>query len=79
MLFQNVSQENLNGAAHKNLTLKKFIISYFAKAGNRTIAEICAEVELSATKINTVLTELIADGLVQDFWQNRPKSGRKPN
>jgi predicted NBD/HSP70 family sugar kinase len=77
--FEELSQENLSGVAYKNITLKKFIISYFAKSGHRTIADICAEVGLSAPKINAVLTELIADGLVMDYGKISSKSGRKPN
>ncbi len=77
--FEEINQENLSGVAYKNITLKKFIVSFFARNGNRTIADICAEVGLSAPKINAVLTELIADGLVMDYGKIGSKSGRKPN
>jgi glucokinase-like ROK family protein len=77
--FQEINEENLTGVAHKNITLKKAIISHFVKTGNCTIADLCAEVGLSAPKINTVLNELIADGLVQDFGKIESRGGRKPN
>ena len=77
--FQEINEENLSGVAHKNITLKKAIISYFVKTGSCTIADLCAEVGLSAPKINAVLNELITDGLVQDFGKIDSRGGRKPN
>ena len=77
--FEEINEENLSGVAYKNITLKKAIISYFIKKGNCTIADLCAEVGLSAPKINTVLNELIIDGLVQDHGKIDSRGGRKPN
>ncbi len=77
--FEEINQENLSGVAYKNITLKKAIISYFINKGNCTIADLCAEVGLSAPKINTVLNELILDGLVQDHGKIDSRGGRKPN
>ncbi|MFD2285935.1 ROK family protein [Pedobacter petrophilus] len=77
--FEEINEENLSGVAYKNITLKKSIISFFVKNGHCTIAEICAAVGLSAPKINTVLNELINDGLVQDFGKIESRAGRKPN
>ena len=77
--FEEINEEGLSGVAYKNITLKKAIISFFVKIGNCTIADLCAEVGLSAPKINTVLNELISDGLVQDFGKIDSRGGRKPN
>ncbi|PWS26312.1 ROK family transcriptional regulator [Pedobacter yonginense] len=77
--FEEINEESLSGVAYKNITLKKSIISYFVKNGNCTIADLCATVGLSAPKINTILNELINDGLVQDLGKIESRGGRKPN
>ncbi len=77
--FEEINEENLSGVAYKNITLKKAIISYFVKMGNCTIADLCTELGLSAPKINAILNELNADGLVQDFGKIESRGGRKPN
>lgn len=77
--FEELNQENLSGVAHKNITLKKSIISYFTRNGNCTIADLCAELGLSAPKINNLLSDLMGDGLVQDFGKVESRGGRKPN
>ncbi|RYF19470.1 MAG: ROK family transcriptional regulator [Flavobacteriales bacterium] len=74
-----LSNENTSGVAYKNLTLKKAIIAYFSKNGNCTIADLCAELGLSTPKINNILSELIAEGLVKDFGKLQSRGGRKPN
>jgi len=77
--FTELSNENTSGVAYKNLTLKKAIIAYFSKNGNCTIADLCAELGLSTPKINNILSELIAEGLVKDFGKLQSRGGRKPN
>ncbi|PTS97692.1 ROK family transcriptional regulator, partial [Pedobacter sp. HMWF019] len=44
-----------------------------------TIADLCAELGLSAPKVNNLLSDLIADDLVQDFGKVESRGGRKPN
>ena len=77
--FSALSDENTSGVAYKNMTLKKSIIAYFSKNGNSTIAELCGELALSAPKINSILNEMIAEGLVRDYGKLQSKGGRKPN
>ena len=77
--FTELSNENTSGVAYKNLTLKKAIIAYFSKNGNCTIADLCAELGLSTPKINNILSDLIAEGLVKDFGKLQSRGGRKPN
>ncbi|WP_419803492.1 ROK family transcriptional regulator [Mucilaginibacter sp.] len=77
--FEELNTDNTSGVAYKNVNLKKFILSYLANSGSATIAELCKELYLSAPKINTLLNDLISDGLVQDFGKVDSSSGRKPN
>ncbi len=77
--FEELNSDNASGVAYKNVNLKKFILSYFANSGSATIADLCKELYLSAPKINTLLNDLISDGLVQDFGKVDSSSGRKPN
>lgn len=77
--FEELNSDNTSGVAYKNVNLKKFILSYFANSGSATIADLCKELYLSAPKINTLLNDLISDGLVQDFGKVDSSSGRKPN
>jgi predicted NBD/HSP70 family sugar kinase len=80
MTFLNeLSDENISGVAYKNITLKKGIIAYFSRNGNCTIADLCAELGLSTPKINNVLNDLIAEGLVKDYGKLQSRGGRKPN
>lgn len=76
-----LDQENnlASGVAQKNISLKKSIISYFSSKGNSTIADLCSELGLSTPKINSTLTELIAEELVADFGKVQSRGGRKPN
>jgi predicted NBD/HSP70 family sugar kinase len=75
--FEEINNDNLTGVALKNITIKKLVISYFAKIGNCTIADLCKELGLSAPKITSILTDLIADGLVNDYGKIESTGGRK--
>ncbi|WP_293300967.1 ROK family transcriptional regulator [Pedobacter sp. UBA4863] len=77
--FTELNNEGTSGVAYKNLTLKKAIIVYFSKNGNCTIADLCTELGLSTPKINNILNELIAEGLVKDYGKLQSRGGRKPN
>jgi glucokinase-like ROK family protein len=77
--FEEINQENLSGVAHKNIGFKKSIITYLTKTGNCTIADLCAELGLSAPKVNNLLNDLIQDGLVKDYGKVKSRGGRKPN
>ncbi|MDR6785077.1 ROK family transcriptional regulator [Pedobacter africanus] len=69
----------LTGVAYKNIHIRKTIVSYFADAGNATIADLCKETNLSVPKVTALITELIADGLVKDFGKVGSTGGRRPN
>lgn len=77
--FEEFNSDNLSGVAYKNLTLKKAVIAFFAMTGNSTIADLCKELNLSAPKVNNLLSDLIADGLVKDYGKMESTGGRKPN
>lgn len=77
--FFDENSDILTGVAYKNIHIRKKIISYFADAGNATIAELCKETNLSVPKVTTLITELIAGGLVKDFGKVGSTGGRKPN
>ncbi|WP_169472201.1 ROK family transcriptional regulator [Pedobacter hiemivivus] len=77
--FFDENSDTLTGVAYKNIHIRKKIISYFADAGNATIAELCKETNLSVPKVTTLIIELIADGLVKDFGKVGSTGGRKPN
>ncbi|EHQ26830.1 ROK family transcriptional regulator [Mucilaginibacter paludis] len=77
--FEEFNSDNLSGVAYKNLTLKKAVIAFFAMTGNSTIADLCKELNLSAPKVNNLLNDLIADGLVKDYGKMESTGGRKPN
>ncbi|MET7000496.1 ROK family transcriptional regulator [Chitinophaga defluvii] len=77
--FEELNTENLSGVAYKNLNLKKQIIAYFANTGNATIADLSKELNASAPKVTHLLTELMQDGLVQDYGKIDSTGGRRPN
>ncbi|ALI98456.1 ROK family transcriptional regulator [Rufibacter tibetensis] len=77
--FEEINSDFPTGVAIKNVNLKKKVISYFAKTGNATIAELGKELHLSVPKITSLLNILIQDGLVQDHGKVDSTGGRKPN
>lgn len=77
--FFDDNSDILSGVAYKNIHIRKKIISYFADAGNATIAELCKETNLSVPKVTTLITELITGGLVKDFGKVGSTGGRRPN
>ncbi|WP_026903055.1 ROK family transcriptional regulator [Pedobacter glucosidilyticus] len=77
--FEEINNDSLAGVALKNINIKKAVISYFANTGNSTIADLCKELALSAPKVNNILNDLLADGLVKDYGKVESTGGRKPN
>ncbi|WP_316809824.1 ROK family transcriptional regulator [Pedobacter heparinus] len=77
--FEELNSENVTGVAYKNVNLKKNVISYCANVGNATIADLCKELNLSAPKVTTLLSDLINDGLIKDYGKVESTGGRKPN
>ena len=77
--FEEINEENITGVAYKNINVKKSVISYFANTGNSTIADLCKELGLSAPKVNSILNDLISDGLVKEYGKVDSTGGRRPN
>lgn len=77
--FDELTSDVAGGVAYKNLYLKKKIIAYFANNGNATIADLSKELNSSAPKVTTLLTDLISDGMVQDYGKIDSTGGRRPN
>ena len=78
-LFIEISNDNISGVAYKVITLKKRIMSHFARSGDCTIADLCRETNASIPTITKLLGELIEDGFVLDYGKVETGGGRKPN
>ena len=76
--FKELNSENITGVAFKNINLKKAVISYFARKGNSTIADLCKELNLSAPKVTNLIGDLMEDKIVQDVGKTDSPGGRKP-
>jgi predicted NBD/HSP70 family sugar kinase len=77
LIFEVFSEDNASGVAYKNRVLKRLIINYLDVMGNVTIAELTKELNISAPKITTLITELIEDGLIKDYGKEDSTGGRK--
>jgi predicted NBD/HSP70 family sugar kinase len=77
LIFEVFSEDNASGVAYKNRVLKRLIINYLDVTGNVTIAELTKELNISAPKITTLITELIEDGLIKDYGKEDSTGGRK--
>ncbi len=77
LIFEVFSEENASGVAYKNRVLKRLIINYLDVTGNVTIAELTKELNISAPKITTLITELMDDGLIKDYGKEESTGGRK--
>ncbi|MDQ1085579.1 MULTISPECIES: ROK family protein [unclassified Siphonobacter] len=66
-------------ASSKSFDPKRSILSYFANVGNAIIPELGKELSISVPKVTSVVNELIAEGLVQDYGKIESSGGRKPN
>lgn len=58
---------------------KRSILSYFANVGNAIIPELGKELSISVPKVTSVVNELMAEGLIQDYGKIESSGGRKPN
>lgn len=77
--LKKLNSENISGVAYKNVNLKKVVLGYFSNTGNATIADLSKELNLSVPKVTMLLSDLIQDGLVQDYGKMESSGGRKPN
>lgn len=76
--FEEINNSTINGVALKNLQTKRSILSYFAKQGKSTIADLSKVFGLSSPKVNSVLAELIEDDMVREFGKLGTHGGRRP-
>jgi predicted NBD/HSP70 family sugar kinase len=77
LIFEVFSEDNASGVSYKNRVLKRLIINYLDVTGNVTIAELSKELNISAPKITTLITELMEDGLIKDYGKEDSTGGRK--
>jgi predicted NBD/HSP70 family sugar kinase len=77
LIFEVFSDDNAGGVAYKNRLLKRQIINHMDLNGNVTIAELVGELNMSAPKINNLITELIDDGLIKDYGKEDSTGGRR--
>jgi len=77
LIFEVFSDENTSGVAHKNRVLKRLIINYLDNFSHVTIAELTKELNISAPKITSLITELMEDGLIKDYGKVDSTGGRR--
>jgi predicted NBD/HSP70 family sugar kinase len=77
LIFEVFSEENASGVAYKNRLLKREIIIYLDNGSSVTIADLTKELNISAPKITTLVTELIEDGLIKDYGKEDSTGGRR--
>ena len=67
------------GVEQKKITHKKQILRYLYFRGPLSNSELSRLVKLSTPKINSLLIELIHEGLVKDLGRGDSSGGRRPN
>lgn len=73
------SESECNVVELKNNSQKRKIVKHLFLYGAMTNTEIGQKLKLSTPKIISLLTELIADGFVEELGQGNSSGGRKPN
>lgn len=77
-LFKNNGNQS-HAVEYKKLTHKKHIIRSIYFNGPLSNSELAKQIKLSTPKINSLLTELIDDGLMQELGRGNSSGGRRPN
>jgi Transcriptional regulator/sugar kinase len=77
--FTTLRSEDMDGVAYRNLQLKKKILSYFAYESDATIPDLSKVFNISVPKMNELISELMATGLVKDYGKISTALGRRPN
>ncbi len=67
------------GVEQKKITHKKQILRYLYFSGPLSNSDLSRLVKLSTPKINSLLLELIMEGLVKDLGRGNSSGGRRPN
>lgn len=68
----------VTGTHNRTLLLKKRIIHYYIENGDATIADLGREMNLSVPTVTKLVTELQADGYIQENGKQETNGGRKP-
>jgi predicted NBD/HSP70 family sugar kinase len=77
LIFEVFSDTDSYGVVYKNKLLKRQIINYLDVTDDATIAELTKELNISAPKITSLVTDLIQDGLIKDYGKVDSTGGRK--
>ena len=77
-LFSNRKNQS-QGVEQKKLGYKKLILRTFYFNGSLSNSKLAAIIKLSTPKINSLLAELIEEGLVTELGRGGSSGGRRPN
>ena len=77
-LFKNNGNQS-HAVEYKKLAHKKHILRSIYFNGPLSNSELAKQIKLSTPKINSLLVELIDDGLVQELGRGDSSGGRRPN
>ena len=77
-LFKNTGIQSF-GVEQKKVQQKKQILRTFFFHGAMSNSELSGIIQLSTPKVNSLLIELIEDGLVKDLGRGDSSGGRRPN
>lgn len=77
-LFRN-SRNQSHGVEQKKIVFKKQILKTFYFHGSMSNSKLSGIIKLSTPKINSLLVELIDEGLVKELGRGDSSGGRRPN
>lgn len=77
-LFKNTGNQS-QGVEQKKVLHKKQILKTLYFSGSMSNSELSRIIKLSTPKINSLLVELIEDGLVKELGRGDSSGGRRPN
>lgn len=77
-LFKNTGDQSL-AVESKNIGHKKQVLRSIYFNGPLSNSELSKQLKLSTPKINSLLIELLEDGLIQDLGRGDSSGGRRPN
>lgn len=62
----------------RNSVIKKYIINYYIKNGNSTIADLSKEIDLSVPTVTKLIEEMCTEGYINDCGKLETVGGRHP-
>lgn len=77
-LFKSIGNQS-QGVEQKKLQQKKQILRTFYFLGSMSNSELSGIIKLSTPKINSLLVELVDEGLVKELGRGDSSGGRRPN